>query len=169
MLGVFLISNIVGCFPFDLNFSNIRNFRSPLIHPLLYPNIFFSFSYSAQTWKKQTKQFLILMKQSVSIIVKLCFFFAIEIREKNTLTRRKMKWGEKNSNCVFFKRRRKKNNQQSDPIFNFYFKWNDWNLNLLCSPGVDFKNVDSKCVQFHFFLQILTPRKKPKNETKKFL
>ena len=43
------------------------------------------------------------MKQSVSIIVKLCFFFiAIEIREKNTLTRRKIKWGEKNSNCVFF-------------------------------------------------------------------
>jgi hypothetical protein len=76
-----------------------------------------------------------------------------------------MKWeGGKTQIVLFFKRRRKKNNKQSDPIFDFYFKWNDLNWNLLYSPGVDLKNVDSKCVQFHFFfLQILiTPRKKKK-------
>ena len=161
MLGVFLISNIVGCFPFDLNFSNIRNFRSPLIHPLLYPNIFFSFSYSAQTLKKQTKQFLILMKQSVSIIVKLCFFFLpLKLEKKTRWHAEKWSGGKKTQIVFFFKRRRKKNNQQSDPIFNFYFKWNDWNLNLLCSPGVDLKNVDSKCVQFHFFFANFNPPKK---------
>ncbi len=85
MLGVFLISNIVGCFPFDLNFSNIRNCRSPLIHPLLYPNIFVSFSYSAQTFKKTNKT---IPHPHETKCVDNCqivfFFFAIEIREKKT-------------------------------------------------------------------------------------